>query len=344
MLRLLLCLVTLFVATPLRAEPAELALFIWPDYIDRDVLTAFQRETGITVHLVTYESDDLKDDMMVSTQGEGLDMIIGTAQSMQSYKKKGWIAPLDAAAMPHVRHVDPRWETHFPGLSTHAVPYFWGTIGIAWRKDLIKKPVDSWQALLKPDESLRGRILMLNDSADLVAVALKSLGYSMMSDRDPELTAAEALLMAQKPYVSRYGYEELSEKASLISGQNWISAVYNGDGLYLKSLDPRIEFVVPREGTAIWLDEIAVLSASTRRAEAMRFIDYINRPAVAARLSESLMFASPNLEAKKHVAPAILNDASIYPTDAVLRHSEVMAELPSAQVLRRNAITATVMH
>ena len=328
---------------PAQADPVELALFIWPDYIDREVLTAFHRETGITVHQVTYESDDLKDDMLVSTQGEGLDLVVGTAQSMLSYKEKAWIAPLQVKSMPNLRHVDPVWAGYFPGSAGHAVPYFWGTIGIAWRKDKVKGPIESWDALLKPDKSLQGRILMLNDSADLVAIALKSLGNSMMSADARQLDAAEALLLAQRPYVSRYGYEDLSEKASLITGQNWMSAVYNGDGLYLKSLDPRIEFVVTKEGTPTWLDEIAVLSSSKHVAEAMQFIDFINRPDMAAKLSESLMFATPNLEGRKHISRAVLDDPAIYPPQSVIDKSEVMERLSPDQVARRNAIRAKVV-
>ncbi len=328
---------------PAHAGSVELALFIWPDYMDRGVLTAFHRETGITVHQVTYEFEDLKDDILTATQGVGMDLVVGDAQSMKTYQKKGWITPLQADDMPNLKHLDPVWETRFPGSGKHAVPYFWGTIGIAWRKDKITQPVDSWSALLKPEKSLEGRILMLNDWADLVAIALKSLGYSATTTSMTELDAAEALLLAQRPYVSRYGYEELSEKASLVTGQNWMTAVYNGDGLYLKSLSPRIGFVVPREGSAIWMDQIAVLSASKHKKEAMQFIDFLNRPEIAARLSESLMFATPNREALKHVSPDVLNDPAIYPPAAIIEKSEVMTGLSPEQVGRRNAISAKVV-
>jgi spermidine/putrescine-binding protein len=166
-------------------------------------------------------------------------------------------------------------------------------------------PLTSWQALLAPDASLKGRIMMFDDAIELTSIALKSIGKSMTESNDSALRMAEAILVAQKPYPGRYGYETISGDARLVEGS---------------------------------IDYVMIMENSPHRKEAHAFPDYLYRPEVAARLSNDLMFATPN-DAATTLQPASIKDhKAIYPDPETLSRSKVLKPFSDPQVARRNAI------
>ena len=316
-----------------------LTLYNWSEYIDESLLTSFEERHGIKVKQVFYETDELKDEYLLSTNGgEGLDLIIGSDTSFKTYIKHGWIAALDKTLIPNITHIDPRWTNATAQLSPYSIPYLWGTVGIAYRNDKILAPISSWLSLYRPAPELKGKIMMIDDSRDTLGLALKALGYSINSTNTNELAAAEKLLKAQRPSVSNYSYINLSEKSSLISGKTWITMVYNGDGLTLEELTPNITFVVPEEGTNFWVDHIAVLEKSQQKALAYKFINFINDPINAAQLATSLNFASPNTSAIHHLDKAFLKNKAIYPEQSIVDKSESYKEFSPREQKKRNEV------
>ncbi len=305
-----------------------LRLYNWEDYMPQEVLDGFENETGYKVEQVYYETDELKEDLIIQTNGKGLDLIIGSSDSFVNYVRQGGvISKLDSALVSNMTHVDQRWSERYPELSDYAVPFFWGTLGIAYRKDLVQFKVFSWEQLLKPEESLRGKIMMLEDKRDLFTPALKLLGYSSNETNYRSLMSAGQLLADQRPFVKSYQYVDMTEESELINGSVWMALAYNGDALTLKELDDNIEFVVPKEGTNIWMDYIAIFESSTNKEAAHAFINYINSPAIAANLAEALYYASPNMAAEKLLPDDFLNDEMIYPPLEVFQKSEIVMPL-----------------
>jgi spermidine/putrescine transport system substrate-binding protein len=316
----------------------ELIFLTWSEYMDPALIEEFETEFGIRVKQIYFETDELRDDMIISSKGAGFDIVLGSGISLMPYLKRNWFHRLADSDIPNRQFIDPRWENARPELRAYAVPYLWGTLGIAYRRDKIKTPVNSWKQVFYPEEYLRGKIIMIRDSIDTLGPALKCLGYSVNSSDQRHYQEAETLLLAQKPFVVTYSYITLSDQSALVTGKGWMALVYNGDGLVMHERHPEIDFVVPSEGTSLWMDYLAIMRASNRKEKAMQFINFLHRPKNAARLSEYLKFATPNTEASKILSANHLNDPMIYPDQKILEVSEFQNELPPDILKRRNSI------
>jgi spermidine/putrescine transport system substrate-binding protein len=261
---------------------------------------------------------------------------------MEAYAKRGWIEAIDHKRLKNLKHIIPRWAKAFAASETHGVPYFWGNLGIAYREDLVDKPPASWMDLYKPDESLRGRIVMNKTSRDLIGMALKALGYSANSvDRD-ELRAAERLLMHQKPFVRAYSYVSLNAQSAMVSGEVAMAMMYSGDALMLMEHHPKIRFVLPKEGGNLWVDYLTVAAKSSNKALAYAFIDFLNEPQNAAQLAQFVYYATPNKAAEALLPEEHLTDPVIYPSAEVLSRSEPNRPLPARTIKLRNEIFSRV--
>jgi spermidine/putrescine transport system substrate-binding protein len=223
------------------------------------------------------------------------------------------------------------------------VPLFWGTLGIIYRSDLVNRPPTRWMDLLRPDPELRGRIVMMNSSRELLGVALKALGHSVNSVDPGALAAAESLLLAQRPHVRDYYFVALSEESSLVTGDTVAAMVYNGDGLMLTAHHPALVYTVPEEGSLLWVDYLAVMAKSDRKALAHAFIDFLNEPEIAARLAEFLYYPTPNTEAERLLPEEHRNDPLIYPPPGVMARLEPSTSLPPRGVRLRNQIYARIV-
>lgn len=327
------------------AAPAaqELVLLTWSEYLDPELIEKFEQQTGIKVREAYFESDDLRDDMMLETDGKGFDLVMVNGVTVETYVKNGWLAKVDPARVPNLAHVEDRWRDMFPGAREYTVPYFWGTLGIAYRADLVETPPTRWMDILRPNESLQGKIGMVESARELMGVALKSLGYSVNSTDSKEIKAATELLLEQKPYVKDYTYIALNEDSSLVSGDMVAAIVYSGDALMVQEYHEEIDYVVPEEGSNLWVDYLAVLNGSNRKELAWQFINFLNEPENAAQLAEYVYYATPNKAAEKLLPVEFLEDEIIYPDAAVMAKSEPYERLPARVEKKRQTAFSRIM-
>lgn len=322
----------------------ELVLLIWSDYLDPDLIKEFERKYKVNVKQVYYESDELKDEMLLASDGKGYDIVLGSGISIIPYLKRNWITPLNSQNIPNLKHIDQRWLNAHPEISGHAVPYLWGTLGIAYRKDLLKQDIISWMQIFRPVERLRKKIIMINDSRDVIGAALRALGNSLNSSNPQHYDEVEKLLLSQKPYVSVYSYFALNEESVLVTGKAWMGMVYNGDALVLQELHPGITYIVPEEGTSLWVDYLVVMRASQHQKIATEFINFLNEPENAARIASYLMYATPNKSAEKYLSKDHIENPAIYPKREILEKSELSKKLPPRIIKRRNAIFSNLVN
>ncbi|MGV1098644.1 ABC transporter substrate-binding protein [Thiovibrio sp. JS02] len=341
-LLILLCGV-LSVATPLAtaaedASARELIFLNWSDYMDQDLIRKFQEKHGVTVRQVYYETEEELGRLLSLTGGKGYDVVLASMLPAQAYLQRKWLAPVDEKRIPNLSHIDPVWAKRNPELMRHAVPFAWGTMGIAYRRDLVPGEVVGWRQLLAPAEALRGKILMIKDQRDAIVPALKMLGYSLNSDRPEELDAAEKVLLAQKPFVKKYSYPSLGEDSELVSGEIAMALVYSGDAVALREFNADIAYAAPVEGTCIWLDSLLVMRHSARQELAMAFINFLNEPENGAQLAEYIYHATPNLAAKAKLPAGHLRNPAIWPDAETLARSEFYLPLPARVQKRYNTI------
>ena len=333
-----LLLLFILVSSPAYAESVsgELVLLNWSEYLDPDLVEKFEQLHNVKIREIYFESDDLRDEMLVETNGMGYDLALVNGAMVGPYRKRGWLATASEKQIPNLKHIDEYWLKAFKGVEGFAVPYFWGTLGIAYRADLVGSPPDSWMDLYKPVEQVRGKISMLDSQRDALGMALKALGYSANSTDSRQISEATELLLAQKPHVKSYTYLVLDENSAIVKGEVAMAMMFSGDALMLQEHHDEIQYVVPREGGNIWADYLVVMQGSKNKDLAYAFIDFLNQPEYAAQLAEYVYYASPNKAAEKLLPGDFLEDPVIYPSEEILSRSEAYKPLPPRAMKTRN--------
>ena len=324
--------------------PRELVFLTWSEYMDPELIERFEQKHAVKVRMVYFEGDDHRDELLIISDAKGYDVILADAVHLPAYVRRGWLAPLTEQEAPNLRHVDPYWKRAYEGTQDYAVPAFWGTFGIVYREDLVPEPIESWRQLFEPQDALRGKIVMIRQQRDLIGVALKALGYSFNSNDAAELAEAERLLMEQKPFVGWYGDIWLSEESSLVTGESAIATIYNSDALMLQEHDERIQFVLPKEGSFLWVDYLAVLASSPNQDLAMAFVDFLNEPEHAAQWAEYVYGATTNQSAKALLSEEFLANPIVFPDEGTMSKLEFLESLPPRAARRWNALFNDVVN
>lgn len=320
-------------------EPKILVVLTWGDYIDDDMVAEFEAEHNARVKFVYYESDEARDEILTTSNAEGVDLILVDSVTKYFHHQLGWITEFDPQQAPNLGLARLPELSGLEARDDLCVPYAWGTTGIAYRTDLVPAPITRWQQLYAPAPELEGRILMSDYGQEVIGMALKSLGYSMSSGTPQELEQARQLLLSQAPAVAGYSPVAVeTEKSKLVTGEVSAILTYNGDALMLKQVEPRIEYVLPEEGGVVWADFLCLATRARNPALAHRFVDFINRPEQAARNALYIYSATPNEAAEALLPEAFLNDPLIYPDQAILARSETYQALPPKLIKQHKKI------
>lgn len=342
---LLLALITLCLPlTSVAKDQNQLVILNWGEYLDPDLVQKFEQQFKAHVHQILYDSDEDRDVILLESQGSGYDLIVTSGVALDGYAKRGWLAPLDHDKAPNLKHLSDRWQDAFPASHEYGMPYFWGTLGIVYRADLVKQPITSWQQLYKPDESLRGRIVMMDDSREVVSMGLKALGYSANSEDSTAYKKVSELLRAQKPYVKSYCYVSIRPTSPLISGDVVAAMAYSGDALVVAEHHKDIVYVLPQEGGNIWVDYFVLAKKAKNSAMAYAFLNFINEPKNAAQQAEYVYCATPNMAAEEFLSKEFMQDSTIYPPEQNLKNSEFYKQVSPRTTRSRNNISAIILH
>ena len=322
----------------------ELVLLNWSEYMDPELVGKFEQLHDIKVRERYFETDDLRDEMLLETDGAGADLAIVNGTMIESYRKRGWLADATVRQIPNLKHVDDKWLNAFEGVNGHAVPYFWGTLGIGYRTDLVATPPQTWMDLYKPAEELREKIAMVDSQRDIMGMALKALGYSANSSDSQQIRESMELVLTQQPYVKTYTYMVLDENSAIVKGDIVMAMMFSGDALMVKEYNDNIEYIVPKEGGNLWVDYLVVMQSSNKKDIAYAFIDFLNEPEHAAQLAEYVYYATPNNGAEKLMPAEFREDPVIYPSKEVLSRCETYKKLPPRAVKKRNNNFARLKH
>ena len=310
------------------SQTNELVILTWSEYVDPDVIKSFEKEYNTKVRFVYFESDELRDDILINSDASGFDIICTNGRIISSYAKRGWISKITTQDVPNKKHIDKQWGNAFPMAEEYAIPYFWGTTGIAYRQDLVKTPITSWKQLMEPAPELQGKIIMIEDARELMAVALKSQRQSINTNDRTTIQNARNLLQQHSEYVQDYSYITLTKESSLVKGNAVAALAYSGDALTVAEIDKNIVYVVPGEGTYMWVDYFVVAKNSKNRQSALNFLNYINEPKIAAQQAQYLYYATPNMAAKKLLPEEFTNNKNLYPDQKTINSSEFLQTLP----------------
>lgn len=314
-----------------------LNVFNWGEYIDKELLTKFEQETGIKVN---YELFDTNESMLakLETGGTHYDVIFPSDYVIEEMIDKGMLAKIDFSNIPNFQYIDDRFKSlDYDPNNEYSVPYFWGTLGILYNTDMVTEPVESWDILW--DEKYAGQILMLDSMRDTMGVALKKLGYSVNSKNPDEVHQARDLLIQQRSMVNGYYVDEIVDM--MINGDaalalNWSGAAMD---IYWQDVE-NVQYAVPKEGSNLWFDCMVIPSTSQHQKEAEMFINFMLDPDNAYQNTEFVGYATPNkaaLEMLKEESPEVVSMDAYYPSEEVLDRCEVFIDLGASKGLYNDA-------
>jgi spermidine/putrescine transport system substrate-binding protein len=325
---LLLCAALLASAvTGCGRDEERVYFFNWMHYVDPAVLDMFYDEYGIRVIMGNFESNH----QMHATirDGGGYDVIVPSEYMLERMIREGLLQPLDFDMIPNFRHIDPIF-TNIPAdpRNLYSVAYMWGTLGIIYDASRVYEPVTSWGALW--DDRYAGQILMYDSVRDTFSVALSKLGYDINTTNTDELESAVEILIDQlhtRNLVRAYMAEPI--KHAFISGEGVLAVMWSGDALYVMSYNENFNYVVPYEGSNIWVDVLAVPANARNPENAMKFINFLSRPDIAAMNSEYIWYTTANLTAMTEglIDPYLRYHPVFYPSPEVIARTTFHADL-----------------
>ena len=331
---------------------AELSVYNWADYIDEELITAYEEEYGVTIIYDTYASNE---DLLAKLQAgaTGYDVIFPSDYMVSQMIELALLAEIDTNAIPNFANIsDDFKDAPFDPGNQHCVPYQWGTTGIAYRAGdgfFDENTPDSWAYIFDVElleQYADDGINVLNDSRELTAAALAYLGYDGNSTDENEIAEARDLILAAKPYWKTFNSEDY-EDALLVPDEVVISHAWSGDaaGAYWETYDDDAEdgnwyYSIPQEGAVKWLDNICVTASSEEYETALHFINYLLDAEVGAAITNYTYYASPNAAANDHILEEILADPGIYPPDEVQAKLYWLTEVGDAVFLYDEAWTA----
>ncbi|MBB1248722.1 polyamine ABC transporter substrate-binding protein [Rhizobium sp. G21] len=307
-------------------------VYNWSDYIDSSVLEEFTKETGIKVVYDVFDSNDLLETKLLAG-GSGYDVVVPTGPFLARQIKAGVFQKLDKSKLPNLKNMWPvvseRLAKYDPG-NEYAVNYMWGTTGIGYNVDKVKAalgdmPIDSWDVLFKPENAEKLKscgINILDASDETFAIAMNYLGLGGDSKKTADLEAGGEVYKKIRPFVRTFNASAYID--DLANGDVCITIGWSGDVLQAKSRAEEakngvnIDYVIPKEGTYMWFDNLAIPADAPHVEEAHEFINFMMRPDVIAKSSNYVQYANGNLESQKLLDEAVFKNASVYPTEETL--------------------------
>ena len=282
----------------------KVVVYNWGEYIDPEVLTMFEKETGIDVVYEEFETNEILYPK-VSSGAIAYDVVCPSDYMIQRMIENDLLTEINFDNIPNIKNIGQQYmdqSRQFDPENKYSVPYCWGTVGILYNKTMVDEPVDSWSILWDP--KYKDNILMQDSVRDAFGVTLKYLGYSLNSTDLDELNDAKKLLIEQKPLVQAYVIDQVRDK--MIGNEAALGVIYSGEAIYTQKENPNLEYVIPKEGSNIWIDSWVIPKNSEHKENAEKFINFLCRPDIALINFEYITYSTPN-----EAARALIEDDDI---------------------------------
>lgn len=321
-----------------------LHVYNWSDYIAPDTLANFQKETGIKVVYDVFDSNEVLEAKLLAGQS-GYDIVVPSNPFLAKQIKAGVFQPLDKSKLTHWQNLDgdllKALEASDPGHQ-YAIPYLWGTIGFAYNSQKIKAllgenaPLNSWDLVFKPENMAKLRecgVSFLDSPTEMLPAALQYLGFKPDSQDKAQLKQAEALFLSIRPYIAYFHSSKYI--SDLANGNLCVAVGYSGDLQQAKaraqeaSNGVQLTYRIPKEGAGSFFDMLAIPADAKDPQAAHAFINYLLKPEVIAKVTNTVQFPNGNKAATALVDEAIRTDPGIYPDTATLQKIYTFPDLPA---------------
>ena len=299
------------------SQPKEsLYIYNWAEYIDPEVITMFEKETGIQVSYDEFETNEIMYPV-IEAGAISYDLVCPSDYMIQKMIENDLVSEINFDNIPNYSNIDEMQLTsakEFDPENKYSVPYCWGTVGILYNKSMVKEPVDSWGILW--DTKYEDNILMQKSVRDAFGITLKYLGYSLNTTDENALEEAKQMLIEQKRsgVVQAYVVDEVRDK--MIGNEAAIGVIYSGEAIYTQLENPNLEYVIPKEGSNIWIDSLVIPKNAKHKENAEAFINFVCRPEIAKMNFDFITYSIPNEGGRALIEEPELRNSKIAFPDA----------------------------
>lgn len=317
------------------ADDNTLYVYNWGEYIGEDVAEKFEKETGIKVVYDTFETNE---EMypIIEAGAVKYDVVCPSDYIIEKMIKNDLLAPIDFSNVPNYKNIDPKYlekSKTFDPENKYSVPYCWGTVGIIYNTSMVDAAdtPTSWNDLW--NEKYKDSILMQDSVRDAFMVGEKLLGYDINTTDKDQLEKVKELLIKQKPLVQAYVVDQVRDK--MIGGEAAMAVIYSGEMLYIQDevkksgANYELNYVIPKEGSNVWIDSWVIPKNAEHKKNAEKWIDFMCRADIAKENFEYITYPTPNKAAFDLLDPEIQQNKAVFPDDDMLAKCDVYKYLGS---------------
>ncbi|WKA57504.1 ABC transporter substrate-binding protein [Planococcus shenhongbingii] len=302
----------------------SITVYNWGEYIDPELLEQFEKETNINV---VYETFDSNEAMMTKIEqgGTSYDVAIPSEYAIEKMKENDLLIPIDHEKIPNLKNIDPYFlDLPFDPGNEFSIPYFWGTVGIAFNPTLLEgQTFESWDDLWDP--SLKQEVIIVDGAREVIGMGLNSLGYSLNSRDVAELREATDKLKTLGPNIKAVIGDEIVEM--MRREEAAVALTWSGQAADMMFVNENIDFSVPEEGSNLWFDNMVIPKTSSNIDGAHAFINFMLDAETAAQNTEYVGYSTPNQAAVELMDPEVTGDERFYPPEELRERLEVYENL-----------------
>ena len=304
-------------------EVPKLSVFCWSEYIPQSVIDQFSKETGIQVSVENYASNEEMLAKLMAGGGE-YDIIQPSEYVVEALIAQKLLHPIDKTKIPNLSNIAPQFlKMGFDPDNSFSVPFMAGTVGIVVNTDLIKDDIKSFADVFKPENA--GKIVVLDDAREITAWALLSQGLPINDMSDANLEKVKPLLANWIPLVKVFDSD--SPKTALLNGDVSIGIVWGGEGAILLQSDPKFRWIIPAEGTHLFIDSLAIPKTAKNVDNAEAFMNFILRTDISKQISDAFPYTNPNLAARKILTEEQIRNKASFPSDEEMAKMQVFRDI-----------------
>lgn len=301
-----------------------LTVYNWGDYIDDELIDRFEEETGIKI---IYETFDSNEAMLTKIQqgGTTYDIAVPSEYMIAKMQEEDLLLPLNHSKLPNLKNIDERFmDLPFDPDNKYSVPYFWGTVGIVFNREMLgDMEITSWNDLWNP--AFENEILLIDGAREIIGMGLNSLGYSLNDTNIDHLEEAKAKLDTLTPNIKAIVGDEI--KMLIANEEASIGLVWSGDAADMMWENESLDYVVPSEGSNLWFDNMVIPKTAKNIEGAHAFINFMLDAEIAAQNTEWVSYSTPNKEALQYMPEEMVEDERFYPSPELTEKLEVYENL-----------------
>lgn len=310
-----------------------IVFYNWGDYIDPELLTQFEEETGYSV---IYETFDSNEAMMTKIEqgGTRYDVAVPSEYMIEQMIEADLLQEIDHSLLPNLENINPRFlDLEFDPNNRFSIPYFWGTLGIIYNTNYVdESEVQQWNDLWNP--KFRNNIMIYDGAREVLGVGLQSLGYSLNETDSTRLREATNKMKTLMPNILALVADEM--KMHLGNEEAMIGVTFSGEASMAIWENPELAYVLPEEGSNLWFDNIVIPHNAQNVEGAHELIDFLLRPEVAAQNADYVGYSTPNEAATALMDPEVISDEAFYPSEDALDKLEVYRGLGQEKLIEYN--------